>query len=219
MNEPARYLSLSQSFRLYKSGMKAADGTLFMIDEINLVFVSKVFEASVRFKQHMLTSLALAPQRALSISKTIRSILTSPAISSPVPSYSHFGEVFVLLLSSRLLLFPTAESAGFHSSLFTSEESLNVCIVALPPSNLCLSAIVFDHRSSVSSLLLLLSTFFLLPTLFVVYAYTFVGVCVCVLMYHAKYFLLGLSAYGWSVCVYYVRVGAWIKIGFCSEMW
>lgn len=75
---------------------------------------------------------------------------------------------------------------------------------------LCLSlisfcqAFVFDHRSSVSTLLLLLSTSFPPPTLFTAYPYWCV-VCVCAyvctwmcafFMYRAQCIFVGISAYG-----------------------
>lgn len=82
------------------------------------------------------------------------------------------------LLSPLSLLFPIAESAGSPPPLLLKSLRMSASWLCLSLISFC-QAFVFDHRSSVSSLLLLLSTSFSPPWHFWLPIRTGLWVCVC----------------------------------------
>lgn len=103
------------------------------------------FKTSLNVKEH---TLALSSMSAVISMSGSPEHLTSRLFNSVCfLLFSLWGLKLFLcssyLLSPQSLLFPIAESAGFHSTLFTSEESPNVCIMTLSLSYLFLSGFCF----------------------------------------------------------------------------
>lgn len=117
-----------------------------MIDKIVILpFDSEApFEASLHLKEQTLTLSSMSTVISMSES---REHLKSWPFCLCFLLFSLWGlELFLFnfyLLSPKSLLFPVAESAGFHSTLFTSEESPNICIMTLSLSYLFLSGFCF----------------------------------------------------------------------------
>lgn len=184
-----------------------------MIDKIVILpFDSEApFEASLHLNEQTLTLSSMSTVISMSES---REHLKSWPLCCCFLLFSLWGlKLFLFnfyLLSPQSLLFPIAESAGFHSTLFTSEESPNICIMTLSLSYLFLSGFCFW-----SSLLCFQSTSppfnLILPPppntfhclLMLVCGYVCACTCMCAfLMDHAKFIFVGIFAYGWvSSCV------------------
>lgn len=119
------------------------------------------------------------------------------------------------LLSPQSLLFPIAESAGFHSTLFISEESPNVCIMTLSLSYLILSEFCFwssrlcFQSTSPPFNLISPSLHFLMA-----YSYWFVGVCVYL---HSWCIMRNVSLWACLHMGEWVFAGVSIKWCFCSD--
>lgn len=186
-----------------------------MIDKIVILpFDSEApFEASLHLNEQTLTLSSMSTVISMSES---REHLKSWPLCCCFLLFSLWGlKLFLFnfyLLSPQSLLFPIAESAGFHSTLFTSEESPNICIMTLSLSYLFLSGFCFW-----SSLLCFQSTsppFNLIlpppPTLFIACSCWFAGMCArvpaCV---HFWWIMQNLSL--WAS----LRMGEWVRV--CRE--
>lgn len=117
-----------------------------MIDKIVILpFDSEApFEASLHLNEQTLTLSSMSTVISMSES---REHLKSWPLCCCFLLFPLWGlKLFLFnfyLLSPQSLLFPIAESAGFHSTLFTSEESPNICIMTLSLSYLFLSGFCF----------------------------------------------------------------------------